>query len=124
MINELTYAYDRGGRDIVFNRTGRTYRAGAATARCFRDIESQFSLEAALTTVVAALPLQERVRRTWPKARGPLLRAGEEEVLGEAMLLAGGVSEESAERLCRMKDGYRNNPSASFPLRDYGFRAL
>jgi hypothetical protein len=122
MMADVTYTTDRGGRDIVFTVGGRRYRAGAATARCFRDIESQFSRDAALATVAAAIPLQERVRRRWPSARGPALRAGEAEVLGEALLLAGGVSEGAAERLCRMNDGYRNNPSASFPLRDYGFR--
>jgi hypothetical protein len=116
----VTYTYERDGRDMVFCVDGHEFRAGAATTRCFRDIQSQFFPDEALATVEAAVRLQRRARKKWPDARGPRLKAGEHAVLGEALLLAGGVPEDKVEELCR-GGGYRNNGAGSYWLRDYGF---
>jgi hypothetical protein len=97
-VARVTYSEDRGGRDIVFALDTERYRAGAASARCFRDVQAQFSTNEALDTIVSAVQLMDTVRARWPDAREPQLARGEHEVLGEAMLLAGGVATTSLRR--------------------------
>jgi hypothetical protein len=118
---DVTYTADRGGRDLLFRIDGRLWRAGAASTRCFRDIERQFSPELALATAKVAAGLMPDVRARWPHVRAPVLSAGESELLGEAMLLAGGVHPRDVENLCR-EGNYRSNPRATFDLRQFGFR--
>jgi hypothetical protein len=117
---EITLSADRAGRDLVFHIDGRPYRAGAASTRCFRDIERQFSHAEALATAQAALDQMPEARRRWPDVRGPQLVNGEAELLGEALLLAGGVDPADIEFLCS-EGNYRSNARASFELRRYGF---
>src|SRR6266508_4196736 len=111
----VTFSEDRGGRDIVFALDGERYRAGAASARCFRDIQAQFSKNEALDTIVLAVQLMDTVRARWPDARGPQLARGEREILGEAMLLAGGVRDDVVEALSGFGN-YRNNRGGTFRL--------
>jgi hypothetical protein len=120
-MGDVTFQQDRGGRDLVFQIDGDVFRMGAASTRCFRDIELQFSAADALATAASAVSLMHEVRRRWPQVRGPQVKDEERELLGEALLLAGGVEPDDAEELCR--DGnYRGNPRATFDLRRYGFR--
>jgi hypothetical protein len=118
---DVMFQEDRGGRDLVFRIDGVVFRMGAASTRCFRDIESQFTSAEALATAASAVGLMPEVRRRWPDVRGPQLKSEEQELLGEALLLAGGVAPNDVEELCR-EGNYRGNPRATFDLRAYGFR--
>ena len=91
----MNWEHDRGGRDTLFHFEGRTYRAGARSTRCFRDIQSQYSEAEAVATARKAISLMPQIETDFPRGEVPRPQLGpdeEEPVIVAAFLVAGGLT--------------------------------
>lgn len=117
----ITFTHDRGGRDTVFRlENGQVWRTGAAGTRCFRDITAQFSERDALATAERAIALMPEVDRITPGIRRPQVGKGENALVTEAFLVAGGLSHDRAHELAQRV--YRGGKNATVDLGSAGFR--